>query len=57
MSVAELIEELRKRPPEARVYLWEGDNARFEEIANVTSPSPAAAPQSGLPKGSVVLWS
>lgn len=56
MTVADLLERLRQLPANSPVLMWDGDNAMFVDVANVSEPTPQASAQSGLPKGSVVLW-
>lgn len=57
MTVAELIAELQKRPPESPVYLWD-TRERFRPAKQLSYPAgaPPKHDDTRLPVGAVVIW-
>lgn len=55
MTVTELIAELRKLPPDAPVYVWDGDNDRWTSADEVWLGATPIRTGSTLPAGAVAV--
>ena len=55
MTVAELIAELRKQPPDAPVYVWDGDRDQWTSADEVWLGATPIRAGSTLPAGAVAV--
>jgi hypothetical protein len=55
VTVKELIAELRKMPPEAPVYVFDGDQNRWETACDVWRAADPPRKGSTLPPGAVAI--